>query len=133
VCSDVLEHIDNLHAMFGELVRVCRRQLIISLPNNWANARKPIERGLGTFSFYGLPVDPPPDRHKWFFNLSEAAHFLTEQAKRRGLTVRECFANEKPRVGLARMARHLLYPAHERYLNRYAHTVWVVLEKTSCP
>lgn len=129
VCSDVLEHIDNLHHTFDELVRVCRRHLIISLPNNWANARQPIARGLGTFSFYGLPVDPPPDRHKWFFNLSEAAHFLQERAKRRSLKVRECFANEKPRALVSRAARHLLYPASERYLNRYAHTVWVVLEK----
>ena len=66
-------------------------------------------------------------------NRSEAAYFLSEQAQRRGLTVRECFANEKPRAGIARLVRHLLYPSHERYLNRYAHTVWVVLEKTARP
>ncbi len=65
------------------------------------------------------------------FNLSEASLFLTEKAKRRGLTVRECFANEKPRVGITRLVCPLLYPAHERYLNRYAHTVWVVREKTA--
>ena len=75
-----------------------------------------------------LPVDPRLTTQV-VFNLSEASHFLTEKAKRRGLTVRECFANEKSRVSIARQVRHLLYPAHERYLNRYAHTVWMVLEK----
>ena len=44
LCSDVLEHLDNLHRVFGELARVTRRWLVISLPNNWTNARRPIER-----------------------------------------------------------------------------------------
>lgn len=81
VCSDVLEHLDNLHLIFGEIVRVSNKYIIISLPNNWANARKPIERGTGSFSHYGLPPAPPLDRHKWFFGLSEAISFCTEQEK----------------------------------------------------
>ena len=33
LCIDVLEHLDNLHAVFGELVRVAKQYVIISLPN----------------------------------------------------------------------------------------------------
>ena len=68
VCSDVLEHIDNLHQIFDELVRVTNKYLIISLPNNWCNARRPIERGKGQISFYGLPPVKPLDRHKWWWS-----------------------------------------------------------------
>ena len=100
VCSDVLEHLDSLHRVFGEMVRVSRRWLVISLPNNWTNARRPIERGAGSFAFYGLPADKPVDRHKWFFSLEDAPGALASAfcearlrcfpAEARSLTASRC-------------------------------------------
>ncbi len=129
LCSDVLEHLDNPHVNFAELARVTSAHLIVSLPNNWANARRPIERGRGTFSHYGLPADPPGDRHKWFFCLSEAQSFLEAQADRGGLSIAEMFAIEKPRPAPLRWLRRLRHPAQMAYLNRYAHSLWVVCSK----
>lgn len=129
VCSDVLEHLDSLHRVFGELVRVARRHLVVSLPNNWCNARRPIERGKGAIGHYGLPLDPPADRHRWFFGISEAADFIRGQAGTYPITIVELHATEKPRLLAVRASRRLLYPSRERYLNRYAHTLWAVLEK----
>jgi 2-polyprenyl-3-methyl-5-hydroxy-6-metoxy-1,4-benzoquinol methylase len=129
VCSDVLEHLDNLHQIFGELIRVARKYVIISLPNNWSNARIPIARGKGSFGHYGLPIDPPQDRHKWFFAASEATNFLRAQVRKYAISILEIHATEKPRLLLARALRRLLYPSQECYLNRYAHTIWVVFEK----
>ena len=80
LCSDVLEHLDSLHRVFAELVRVTGRWLVISLPNNWTNARRPIERGKGSFAFYGLPAEKPQDRHKWFFGLRGARFILRGKA-----------------------------------------------------
>ena len=124
ICSDVLEHLDSLHRTFGELVRVCRSALIVSLPNNWTNARQPIERGHGSFSHYGLPADRPVDRHKWFFSLADAQAFYYAQEERYPVSVQECFAMEKPRPAIVRAARCLRYPNRLHYLNRYAHTLW---------
>ena len=129
VCSDVLEHLDNLHANFGELIRVSRNYVILSLPNNWANARKAIERGRGSFSHYGLPDDPPMDRHKWFFCLTEIEAFMASQAQRHHLDFAEKFAVEKPRPLLVRWLRRLRHPSQSAYLNRYAHSLWVVCSK----
>ena len=129
VCSDVLEHLDNLHAIFGEIVRVAKRYVILALPNNWANARRPIGRGVGSFSKYGLPAEPPADRHKWFFSLSEAVTFVQHQLSKYAVRLQTCHATEKPRLCIIRAVRRLLYPSQMRYLNRYAHTLWVVLEK----
>lgn len=129
VCSDVLEHLDNLHHIFDELVRVAKRYIIISLPNNWANARRPIGRGKGSFGHYGLPLSPPDDRHKWFFGLSEAINFVRGQEKKHPISAVELHVTEKPRPLIVRAFRRLLYPSQERYLNRYAHTLWVVLKK----
>ncbi len=129
VCVEVLEHLDRLHDVFEELVRVARRYLLVSLPNCWALARQPIGRGHGTFSHYGLPVDPPLDRHRWFFSLADAERFFRERGARHGLRIVELHATEKPRPALVRAARRLRYPAQSRYLNRYAQTLWVVFEK----
>lgn len=129
VCADVLEHLDNLHHVLGELVRVAGGHIIISLPNNWANARRPIARGKGSIGHYGLPADPSRDRHKWFFGLSEAIAFVRAQQGRHGLAIVELHVTEKPRPWLVRGVRRLRYPSRERYLNRYARTLWAVLEK----
>lgn len=129
VCSDVLEHLDKLHNTFHELARVCRKHIIISLPNNWANARKAIERGHGSFSHYGLPAENPTDRHKWFFSLYDAITFIKYNAAKDGLKIQEMFAIEKPRMPLVRMLRRVRYPNQIRYLNRYSHSLWVVLTR----
>jgi SAM-dependent methyltransferase len=130
LCSDVLEHLDSLHRTFGELVRVTRGHLIISLPNNWTNARRPIERGKGSFAFYGLPAERPKDRHKWFFGLTDALDFYRAQETRYPIRMVECFANEKPRSAFATALRRIRYPHRLRYLNRYAHTLWAVYQRT---
>jgi SAM-dependent methyltransferase len=129
LCSDVLEHLDNLHHIFTELLRVSNRYVIISLPNNWTNARKPIERGYGSFDKYGLPPQPPVDRHKWFFSLTEGIDFIKAQVAKHPVTLVEEHVTEKPRPFFVKAFRRILYPSQERYLNRYAHTLWVVLEK----
>jgi SAM-dependent methyltransferase len=128
VCSDVLEHLDNLHVNFGELMRVCRGHAVISLPNNWANARRRIERGHGQIGYYGLPAEAPEDRHKWFFGFSEAADFFQAQTSRYPFELTELFGIEKPRLGLLRWGRRLRYST-EAYANRYAHSVWAVFRR----
>lgn len=126
LCADVLEHLDNLHAMFDELLRVAKDYVILSLPNAWRDARRPIEKGRGSFEHYGLWLDRPIDRHKWFFNISQIDAFIMGRAARDGFAVVERFAAEKPKAGLLRAARQLRYPG-ERYQNRYCQTYWAVL------
>ena len=129
VCTDVLEHLDNLHVVFGELVRVSSRYVIISLPNNWASARRQIARGYGRIAHYGLPPTPQSDRHKWFFNLSEAREFLEGQAESLSLSVAEMRITQRPRGLILKAFLRLFTPSLKCYLNRYTHTLWAVLEK----
>jgi len=129
VCTDVLEHVDNFHHIFGELLRVTRGCAILSLPNCWAGARQPIARGRGQFAHYGLPLDRPMDRHKWFFSLTEAMAFFEGHQKRGAFRKLTMHATEKPRPGAIRALRRIRYQDELHYLNRYAHTLWAVLEK----
>lgn len=130
ICSDVLEHIDNLHFVFGELIRVAKKYIVISLPNNWVNARRPIQKGRGTIGHYGLPIYPTKDRHKWFFNLSEAKTFLEAQTDHYPITIIQLCVIEKPKLFIFRWARRILYPSQKSYLNRYSHTLCAVFEKS---
>ncbi len=129
LCIDVLEHLDNLHRIFAEMLRVTRKRAIISWHNCWVNARRPMFRGLGGFSHYGLPYERPLDRHKWFFNLSQALDFVSEAERRSPFRLAEFFVTEKPRPWIVRSLRRLRYPQQLRYLNRYAHTLWTVFER----
>jgi SAM-dependent methyltransferase len=131
VCLEVLEHLDNLHFIFGELVRISKRHLIVSLPNNWSNARRPIENGRGSIGHYGLPEHPLADRHKWFFGLSDALAFAKSREKNYPLTIIETRVTEKSRSLWIRGLRRLACGSRERYLNRFAQTLWTVYEKTA--
>ena len=128
VCTDVLEHLDNLHAVFGEILRVGHRHALISLPNNWNAARLRLRRGKGSFKHYGLPLDPPADRHRWFFSFEEARFFFEEQARRHDIQIAELVVLEKPRHLLLRGLRRILYPRFAGYLNLYTHTLVCVYE-----
>lgn len=130
VCTDVLEHLENLHHVFAELVRVSRQYLIISLPNNWLKARAIICSGRHTRSpmkRYGLPVEKPLDRHRWFFGYTEAEDFIHGMAARMNLRVVQC----EPYFGArnqikATMFRPWISP--RRLHNLFASTLWAVLE-----
>ena len=127
-CTDVLEHIDCLHHIFNELVRVCDRHLIISLPNCWNALRSRLARGAGDIQWYGLPPEKPVDRHKWFFNASDIVSFMQDQQQRHPLRVVRFLANVRP--GVSNRLRRAVYPPQMRYLNRYSHSVWTILERT---
>lgn len=129
VCTDVLEHLDQLHLMFEELIRVAKGVVILSLPNCWAGARVPIQRGRGSFAHYGLPVEKPLDRHKWFFSFTQIRDFLEGQSKRLPFTIESMHATEKKKPAFLKGLRKIRYPSEEAYLNRYANTLWAVVKK----
>ena len=45
LCTDVLEHLENIHAVFDELCRVSRRWVVISLPSPWREFYSMLKNG----------------------------------------------------------------------------------------
>jgi 2-polyprenyl-3-methyl-5-hydroxy-6-metoxy-1,4-benzoquinol methylase len=78
VCTEVLEHLDELHFVVAEIARLCRGYVIISLPNlfNW-HFRVATLAGKTT-KFYGLPEEKPEDRHRWWFHPSQAQNLFRQ-------------------------------------------------------
>jgi hypothetical protein len=90
VCADVLEHLDRCHGVFDELCRVAAGRVIVALPNPLRNLLDAVGAGSGgDLKHYGLPVDPPADRHKWFFGQRDAERFIRERGTRAGFEVEQ--------------------------------------------
>jgi hypothetical protein len=88
VALDVLEHTNTIHHAFDELCRVARRHVVIRLPNQYQlHHRWSTVRGRSRSGKYGLPVDPPADRHRWLFPFDEARTFCRHRARAVGWTV----------------------------------------------
>lgn len=78
---DVLEHTDDLHHAFAELCRVARQHVVITLPNCYeVGVRIRHLRGHPISAKYGLPIERPTDRHRWFFSLTDAHSFVEHSA-----------------------------------------------------
>ena len=101
LCLDVLEHLESIHAMFDELCRVSRRYVVLSLPNAYLDLYRMLKFGdynpHAHLKFYGIPVEPPPDRHRWFFTLDEAQAFVEHRAKLCAMEVVEWDVQPEPR------------------------------------
>jgi len=69
-----------------------RKYLIIPLPNPWVSFVGMLRGGYYKqtelpMKFYNLPIDPPEDRHKWFYGVNEAERFIRERGNRNGMEV----------------------------------------------
>src|SRR3989344_16551 len=136
VCLDTLEHINDLHQSFEDLVRVTGKHLIISLPNCWRKTSKEFIKGRGSSSSYGLPPERPFDRHKWFMNSEYIVQFMVYKA---AVSVSPRFLVKKIVYYIPRTTwiHAWLYPLarivlQDRYFkNLFVHMVFVCLEKIS--
>ena len=85
---DVLEHTDDIYKAFHELCRVARKYVSICLPNAYeVKCRLKFLLGLRLSGKYGLPLNPPDDRHRWLFSLREAKTFIHTMGRRHGFEV----------------------------------------------
>jgi SAM-dependent methyltransferase len=102
VALDVLEHTDDIYEALHELCRIARRYVVITLPNAFEiKARLKFLFGKQLSGKYGLPVDPPADRHRWLFSFQEAMAFTHALGKRCGYAVKSDGCLIGPRRGAA--------------------------------
>lgn len=141
ICLDVLEHLENVHQVFREVCRIANRHIIISLPNPWAEFFQVLRKGDYSddikLKFYGLPVDRPTDRHRWFFSEKEAVRFVDENARKEGWSVRQVdsigdgrkMGGNGVRGWLARFLLTRLFRSDIDQIGLHHGTIWFVLEK----
>jgi SAM-dependent methyltransferase len=132
---EVLEHLDRLHLVAEEMFRVAKSTLLISLPNAaveiaeiLANRRyytDPAENGVYS-KFYGLPLAPPTDRHRWWLTFEDIVRYWLAYEERHACAVTFFIPNDEfslKRKLLRRLCGERLY------LTLCCSSVWVRLQK----
>jgi len=133
LCLDVLEHLESIHRTFDELCRVTRKFVIVSLPNAFGSFHKACQSGNSyprLMKFYGLPLEPPSDRHRWFFSYDEAEEFIEYRAQKNGMSILQI----DPPPGRSKYQELRLRLRWRKYdwdivRNFYHPMLWAVLEK----
>ena len=141
MCMDVLEHLENIHHVFKELCRVSSKNVLISLPNPlgdlMGNMRKQNHKQHQLVKFYGLPVEKPNDRHKWFFSATEAQYFVSTLAEECGYEIHFYEQSGLHTSGLKALARKVILQTLRlviknkeiSYEDIFGSTLWWVLKK----
>src|SRR6185295_18307187 len=124
ICADTLEHLDEVHRVFDELCRVARHRVVVSLPNPLRNLLLALDLcANGRLKYYGLPTEPPIDRHRWCFGAEGAQAFIRERGMRDGFEVEQMDVEEWGVPGWVRHADAGLAAS----ANASAGTTWAVL------
>jgi len=129
VCTEVLEHIDNLYEVLDDIKRVSSRYMLISLPNCpdiWKTIRILLTSRTG--KFYGLPLEKPIDRHKWFFSWKELDIFFHHYSQKNNLKIKENFLHYN--YGNSTKGKVLKIFLKILPIRFFAQSYWILLEKS---
>ena len=131
IAMNVLEHLENIHYLFDEMCRVSKEYIVIGLPNMYEwRFRLMYLLGKRISGKYGLPLDPPTDRHRWLFSLDEARKFVHYKAEKNGFSVmEEIYPYYKYKNPLAKLVTWLGKKMGKRGLGLFAYSYWVVLKR----
>jgi len=135
ICTEVLEHLDNIYEIFDELARVSKKYIIISLPNSWFLFKFPLIQGNSKkdFKFYGLPKEKPLDRHKWFFNYDQALEFVKYRAEKNNYLIKTTFPiptfYNNLRTSIFDLIFRIYYRKNYGYNNLHYLYLWALLER----
>lgn len=135
---DLLEHIDNFHAILDEMIRVTSKHIVISLPNPQNTftelllgrtsdkaGRDPQQCGVYS-KFYGLPLDRPDDRHKWHYTIDDVIRLFSHIQDKHGNLEVTYFSTH--RWNLKKRIVSLLLP-NRIYYNLFLPNIWIWIKK----
>ena len=77
VCLDVLEHIENVHQLFNDIINISRKSAIVSFPNMYYyRFRLNYLFGKEISGKYRFSDEPIKDRHRWITSCKNTTNFI---------------------------------------------------------
>jgi len=127
-CADVLEHLEDIYFVFDELCRVSRKYIIVSLPNPFSGIFAVL---LGKkMKFYGLPLEKPKDRHRWFFNTEEAVDFVRYRSEKNKWEILKIIYTVNFQGNFKKLFEFIISGFNKkRALNWFNGTTWFLIKK----
>ena len=96
---DVLEHVENIHFLFDEILRVTRLEAIVALPNmSYWKFRLRFLKGKDISDKYIFSPVKVLDRHRWLTSYNSAIKFVSENAKGNDVTIKRGFYQYRSRI-----------------------------------
>ena len=87
--------------------------------------------GLGITPYHSLPIEPPLDKHKWFYMPREPNAFISENGKKNGFCVTKtiyCQPSVKRKFALTVLSK-LLFSSEYQAEEFYTQDMWWVLSR----
>lgn len=139
---DVLEHLEQIHFVLDEMCRISSNHVLISLPNNLQSVVSgyilgrrqrdiddPLHNGTRA-KFYGLPLEKPFDRHRWFFDAEDAEQFIRYRGEKNGFELERVVYEIDFSPFIKKIAKMLLTGFRKRKtLSFFSGTMFFVLKK----
>jgi len=124
---DVLEHVDNLHFLFKEVIRVSKNEVVVALPNMFYwKARLRFWRGKDISSKYVFCVDPCLDRHRWVTSYNSSVKFIKHNAPNHDITIVKEYYQYK-----SKLLRFIDIKLSRKWPNLFVHTIIFHIRKNN--
>ena len=137
IALDLLEHIENFHDILKEMIRCSNQHVLISLPNPASsfisivknrrrNPDEATQRGYYE-KFYGLPLEKPIDRPKWFFTVDDVRALFDHHVETGRISGVKYFSGH--RWSIARLILRAVL-GRRIYYNLFLPNIWILAKKT---
>lgn len=133
IALDVLEHLENFHLISKEIVRVSKKYSFISLPNSsqsffpiFLNSKRKEDTSAGLYNkFYGLPVEIPLDRHRWFLTVGDIERYFLDFGKNNNCSIK-FLRNENSSI----VSKIIKFFLSKRLKKEFFTTwIWIIIKK----
>lgn len=116
---DVLEHVDDIHFLFKEIIRVSKYEAVIALPNMlYWKFRLRFLKGKDISKKYTFYIDPCLDRHRWLTSYSSSVKFVNHNSFDSNITIIKEYYQYK-----SKFLRWIDSRLSKRWPNLFVHTV----------
>eukprot|EP01083_Nonionella_stella_P264503 897206_1 len=87
---DVLEHVDNVHFLFQEIIRVSKHEVVVALPNIYYwKARFRFLKGVDISDKYTFYINPQKDRHRWITSYNSYLKFVKQNSNNQEVSIKK--------------------------------------------
>lgn len=122
---DVLEHVENIHFLFKEILRVTNSEAIIALPNIYYwKLRLRFLKGKNISDKYIFSSKIVLDRHRWITSYDSAVSFVNKNSNGYEVTIKKGFYQYK-----SNFLRYIDMSFSDKFPNLFTYVVFFHIQK----
>ena len=122
---DVLEHVENIHFLFSEILRVTKKEAIVALPNmSYWKFRLRYLKGKDISDKYVLPANKVLDRHRWLTSYNSSKNLIKKLSGNLQIVEKKYFYHYNSNV-----LKWVDYKFSKKYPNIFVYSAFFKIDK----